>query len=147
MKKIVILSCCLVAAIISQAQTDSLSINADWCLNVRPEMPRFHSCQCEEIENRTKRENCAQDALLKFIYENLDYPEAACKQGITGTVVIRFEVDYEGKLSDFELLRSIGGGCDEEAMRVAQLMPDWIPPKKYWGGEPRVYFNLPIVFR
>ncbi len=86
-----------------------------------------------------------QDAMIKFLGENIKYPEEARKQGISGRVFVTFVVEADGEITNIELLRGIGSGCDEEAMRVISIMPKWKPG--YQRGVPvRVRFNLPIKF-
>ncbi|MCU0432917.1 MAG: energy transducer TonB [Bacteroidia bacterium] len=69
-------------------------------------------------------------ALEKFLADNTRYPEQAKKNNITGFVVVGFMVKEDGSLTDFRILKSLGYGCDEEAMRVAKLMPAWNPGKQ-----------------
>lgn len=84
-------------------------------------------------------------ARVRFLQENIVFPQMAKESGITGTVYITFVVGKDGKLSNFRILRGIGGGCDEEAIRVLKKMPDWIPGRQ--GGKTvPVQFNLPIKF-
>ena len=85
------------------------------------------------------------DSLMKFLNKNIKYPSTAEKLGITGRVIIQFVINKTGKVSDPKLLRGIGGGCDEEAIRVVNLMPIWKPGQNE-GKEVDVYFTLPIVF-
>lgn len=85
------------------------------------------------------------EARIKYMQENIKYPEEARKKGIQGTVYVTFVVEKNGKISDVRVLRGIGGGCDEEAIRVIQNMPDWIPGKQR-GEAVRVQFNTPIRF-
>lgn len=81
----------------------------------------------------------------KFLRENINYPMEAREAGLQGTVYITFVVERDGKISDIRLLRGIGAGCDEEALRVIRLMPKWNPGTQ--KGKPvRVQMNLPIVF-
>ena len=83
--------------------------------------------------------------LYKFIKKNLEYPEEAMENKIHGKVLVRFLVDKEGKLSQFEVVRGLGYGCDEEALRVAKLMPAWKPGKK--SGKPiDVEYTIPVNF-
>jgi TonB family protein len=86
-----------------------------------------------------------EEKLYKYLQKNIQYPDSAKVKGIQGTVYVRFIVDDQGKISEVTLLRGIGGGCDEEAMRVVKLMPDWIPGKQNGKAIP-VYFTLPIKF-
>ena len=67
------------------------------------------------------------DAMLKFIGDNMKYPQSAIENGIQGTVYVRFVVDKSGKLTNINVERGIGRGCDEEAVRIVQNMPDWNP--------------------
>ncbi|MFN8713427.1 MAG: energy transducer TonB [Bacteroidota bacterium] len=84
-------------------------------------------------------------ALEKFLAGNAVYPEAARKNKITGFVVVGFIVKKDGSLSDFKVLKGLGYGCDEEALRVAKLMPPWNPGKK--GGQAvDMEYNVSVKF-
>ncbi|MCI1268104.1 MAG: energy transducer TonB [Saprospiraceae bacterium] len=85
-------------------------------------------------------------AMTKFINDNMRYPEEAKLHKVAGTVVIQFVVTKEGKISNVTLTRGIGYGCDEEALRVIQSMPDW-KPGKYKNKEVPVNFTLPVKFK
>jgi len=84
-------------------------------------------------------------ALFKYLGENIKYPAMAKDAGITGTVFVTFVVKEDGTVSGVRVLRGIGGGCDEEAIRVVQGMPKWKPGKQR-GKAVRVQYNLPIRF-
>jgi len=84
-------------------------------------------------------------ARKRFLGENLKYPQMAKESGIQGKVYVTFVVEPNGSVSGIKILRGIGGGCDEEAIRVTKLMPKWIAGKQ--RGKPvRVQFNMPIKF-
>jgi protein TonB len=84
-------------------------------------------------------------ALMKYLGQNIKYPSIAKDAGIQGTVYVTFVVDEKGEVNDVKVLRSIGGGCDEEAIRVVESMPKWKPGKQ--RGKPvKVQYNLPIRF-
>ena len=84
-------------------------------------------------------------ARKRFLGENLKYPQMAKESGIQGKVYVTFVVEPNGSVSGIKILRGIGGGCDEEAIRVTKLMPTWIAGKQ--RGKPvRVQFNMPIKF-
>jgi len=83
--------------------------------------------------------------LYKFLGESIKYPEEAKELGIQGRVFVNFVVETDGSVSNTRVLRGIGGGCDEEAIRVIQNMPRWTPGKQR-GIPVRVSFNLPIKF-
>jgi len=69
----------------------------------------------------------------------------ARESGIEGTVYVTFVIERDGSVTDVKILRSIGGGCDDEAIRVVRNMPKWEPGKQ--RGKPvRVQFNMPIKF-
>ncbi len=85
-------------------------------------------------------------ARQRFLEENLRYPQMAREAGIQGTVFVTFVVETDGSVTDVRILRGIGGGCDEEAVRVVRMMPRWEPGRQ--RGQPvRVQFNMPIRFR
>ncbi len=86
-----------------------------------------------------------EGALFKYLGENIKYPAMAKDAGITGTVFVTFVVKEDGSVSGVRVLRGIGGGCDEEAVRVVQAMPKWKPGKQR-GKAVRVQYNLPIRF-
>jgi periplasmic protein TonB len=84
-------------------------------------------------------------ARMKFLQENIKYPQMARESGIQGTVYATFVVEIDGSVTDVRILRGIGGGCDEEAVRVIQAMPRWNPGMQ--RGKPvRVQFTMPIRF-
>lgn len=81
-----------------------------------------------------------------FLQKNLRYPEFAKENNITGRVVVKFVVDEQGSISDVKVVKGIGGGCDEEAVRVIKKVPSWKPGKQ--NGKPvKVWFNQTINFQ
>lgn len=83
--------------------------------------------------------------LYTYLGNNIKYPVMAKESGIQGKVYVTFVVEKDGSITDVKLLRGIGGGCDEEAIRVVQSMPKWKPGKQ--RGKPvRVQYNLPVRF-
>ena len=86
------------------------------------------------------------EALLKFVANNVKYPEKAKDEEISGRVFISFVIEKDGSVSNVELKRGIGGGCDDEAVRVVKAMPKWKPGIK--DGKPvRVSYMMPINFK
>jgi protein TonB len=80
-----------------------------------------------------------------YIARHLQYPEAASNSGIEGQVIIEFVVNEDGSVSNVKVLRGIGGGCDEEAVRMVSNMPAWKSGRQ--NGIPvKVLFTLPIRF-
>lgn len=87
-----------------------------------------------------------QIAMLKYIMENLKYPEQAMKEGIQGRVAVRFIVEKDGSISDVKPILSVHPLLNKEAVRVVESMPKWTPGKQ--NGKPvRVRFNLPVMFK
>jgi periplasmic protein TonB len=84
-------------------------------------------------------------ALYKYLAENIKYPLMAKESGIQGRVFVTFVVERDGSVTDVRVLRGIGGGCDEEAIRVVEGMPKWTPGKQR-GKSVRVQYNLPVKF-
>ncbi|MEZ4739680.1 MAG: energy transducer TonB [Flavobacteriales bacterium] len=87
-----------------------------------------------------------QEAMYAYIGREMKYPDLAVDNGIQGVVFVTFVVERDGSISNAKVLRGIGGGCDQEAVRVVQGMPTWTPGTQ--DGKPvRVQFNLPFRFK
>jgi periplasmic protein TonB len=85
-------------------------------------------------------------ALAAYLRDNIKYPAVAKDNGIQGKVILRFTVAKSGNIENVEVVRGIGGGCDQEAVRVVQAMPNWSPGKN--NGKPvKVTFTLPVTFK
>ncbi|MCB0705464.1 MAG: energy transducer TonB [Saprospiraceae bacterium] len=108
------------------------------------DMPRFPGC--EDKGSKAEKEQCAQSEMLQFIYKNIKYPPIARENGVEGTCVVRFVVEPDGEITNVELVRDIGAQCGQEALRVVEMMPKWIPGKQQ-GRKVRVQFNLPVKFK
>ena len=87
-----------------------------------------------------------EDALYKYLYDNIQYPDVARDNNITGTVIIRFVVEKDGSITKAAVAREIGGGCGKEALRVVNAMPKWKPGKQS-GKAVRTEFTLPVQFQ
>lgn len=86
-----------------------------------------------------------QDELIKYLALNIKYPKQARVRGVEGLVSVSFVVEKDGSLTDIKLLRDIGSGCGQEALRVVKEMPKW-KPAKLKGEIVRMQFNLPVKF-
>ncbi|MBU0696173.1 MAG: TonB family protein [Bacteroidetes bacterium] len=82
----------------------------------------------------------------KFLSKNLRYPPIARDNGIQGRVFCNFVVEKDGSLTDIKVVRGIGGGCDEEAVRVLKSSPKWNPGVQN-GRNVRVSYTIPIFFQ
>ncbi len=87
-----------------------------------------------------------EEALRRYLRDNIRYPVVAREAGIQGTVFVTFVVEIDGSVSNVEVLRGIGGGCDEEAVRVVRAMPAWQPGRQR-DRPVRVQYRMPITFR
>ena len=84
--------------------------------------------------------------LYEYLGKNIKYPQIARESGIQGRVFVNFVVEPDGSVSNVKVLRGIGGGCDEEAIRVIKSMPKWKPGKQR-GKAVRVQYTIPVVFK
>jgi TonB family protein len=84
----------------------------------------------------------------KYIAENLKYPDSAIAQNIEGRVNVQFVVEEDGRITNAKLIgnKRLGGGCEEEAVRVVSSMPPWKPGKQN-GRAVRVYYTIPVSFK
>ncbi len=85
-------------------------------------------------------------SMYRFLSDNIRYPAVARENNIEGTVYVGFVVGREGTIRDVVVKRGLGGGLNEEAVRVIQLMPKWNPGKQN-GKAVSVAYTLPIKFR
>jgi len=85
-------------------------------------------------------------ALYQFLAKNIKYPAVAKDNGIEGKVYIKFVINEDGSVSQANVARGIGGGCDEEALRVVKDMPKWKPGKQR-GKNVKVWYTLPVYFK
>jgi protein TonB len=136
MKKILLLPCCLLgfagmAFAQDQAARPAASASPDSVRIIVETMPEFPG---------------GIKGLSNFLSQHLKYPKQARRAGVQGTVRVDFVVDEQGHPANVLVSQGIGYGCDEEAIRVVQLMPTWKPGTQ--DGKPvAVQFSLPINFR
>lgn len=86
-----------------------------------------------------------ENELNRFMSNNLRVPDDVIKSGLQGTVYATFIVKEDGSIADAKIISGIGKSCDEEVLRVINLMPKWIPGKQNGEGIP-VQFNLPVKY-
>ncbi|WP_187264435.1 energy transducer TonB [Pontibacter beigongshangensis] len=84
-------------------------------------------------------------AMFGYISKAIKYPQQAIRAGVEGTVYVSFVVSKTGEISDIQVLRGLGAGCDEEAIRVIKSMPNWTPGKQNGRAVP-VRYNIPIKY-
>jgi periplasmic protein TonB len=86
------------------------------------------------------------DELLTLISKNIEYPEIARRAGVEGKVILGFVVERDGSITGINVIKGIGAGCDEEAIRVLKLVGNWLPGKQN-GKAVRVSMIIPFVFK
>ena len=111
-------------------KTDSVSIEKPF--TIVEQMPTFEG---------------GNDAMFKYIQNNIIYPPIENGVAITGTSYVTFVIEKNGSLSNIKTLRGVAGcsECDKEAIRVVKSMSNWNPGKQN-GRLVRVQYNLPIKF-
>lgn len=87
-----------------------------------------------------------QGALMKFLSNNIRYPESAQQNDIQGRVIVKFVVEKDGSIGNVTVVKGVDRDLDREAIRVVKKMPRWQPGKNN-GVAVRSYFNLPVIFR
>ena len=86
------------------------------------------------------------EALNAFLTREIQYPEVARNNGITGTVLIEFVVEKDGRVSNAKVKVPLFPECDKEAVRGVMAMPKWKPGKK--NGKPvRCFYQVPVTYR
>lgn len=123
-----------------------LNIDAELNLDQELEMPPPPPEEEEEEDFFVVVENMPQlKGGLAALQQKIRYPEMARKAGIEGRVIIQFIVNEQGRVEDPRVVRGIGGGCDEEALRVVKKAE--FEPGRQRGQPVRVQYSLPIVFK
>lgn len=128
-----------------------IDVEADQETEVAEYIPVEEEVEEEEAQIFTVVESMpgfpgGEGARIKYLNDNIKYPQMARESGIQGRVFVTFVVERDGSVTDVRVLRGIGGGCDEEAVRVIKNMPKWNAGKQ--RGKPvRVQFNMPILFK
>jgi len=87
-----------------------------------------------------------QEALMRWLHANINYPVVASEAGIQGRVLLQFVVNADGSIVDIQVVRGVDPSLDREAVRVVQRMPRWSPGQQR-GQNVRVLFTLPVTFR
>lgn len=87
-----------------------------------------------------------EEKLMKFLTTNLKYPQIARENAVEGNVYVKFIIEKDGSITNIQVARGIGYGCDQEAVRVVKTMPKWEPGKQR-GTPVRSRFILPFKFK
>ncbi len=97
------------------------------------------------VENQPEPQG-GMEAFYKYVGKNINYPKQARRMGVEGRVFVQFVVDKDGSLNDIKVIKGIGSGCDEEAIRVLKEAPNWKPGKQR-GRPVKVRMSIPIFFK
>ena len=117
---------------VSVAQATIVNTNDEQIFKVVEQMPEFPG---------------GTTALMKYLRENIKYPEECAKENIQGKAFVQFVVKKDGSLSDIKIMKSSGNEkLDNESLRVVSSMPKWKPGMQR-GEVVNVRFSLPIMFR
>jgi protein TonB len=111
---------------------------------IEPDFSRQKIYQSVEVDEEPKFPG-GEHELMKYIADNVVYPQTAIDEGIQGRVIVSFVVEPNGKVTNVEVLRGIGGGCDEEAVRVVKSLPNWEAGVRR-GKNVRVAIAVPVKF-
>lgn len=110
-------------------------------------MPTFPGC--EEEPDQAAAMKCTEQQLFQYIFANLTYPAIARENAITGNVVLSFVINKEGSIDQIKLLRDIGGGCGDAAIKTVEKMQQEIKfnPGQQGHKNVSVQYSLPIRFK
>ncbi len=100
----------------------------------------------EVVEKMPEFPNGGMPGLMKYLSDNIRYPEAAKVAGIQGRVTVVFVVDKDGSITNVKTLRGVDAELDKEAIRVISSMPKWIPGMQK-GKAVKVRYTVPVMFR
>lgn len=114
------------------------------------QMPLFPGKDCGDVWQYAKRKQCADRAMLDYVYQHIRYPKKARDLGIEGMAVIRFVVEPHGAITNVSIVRDPGAGTGEAAAKVIRDMQNtsmrW-EPGLHKGKPVRVSFHLPVKFK
>ena len=126
----VLLAATIILPAAAQVEPKTTTTHTDDVYIIVEEMPEFPG---------------GKQALGQYLGAHITYPAAAQRNGLEGLVVLSFVVDQQGNITDIEPVKRLGGGTDEEAIRVVKSKPRWKPGKQN-GRYVKTLFTLPIRF-
>jgi TonB family protein len=129
MKRVSVLLLFWLTCFCSNAQSDSIRINE--VFTFVEQMPEYPGGDGE---------------LIKFLVQNVQYPQYERDRDIQGKVLVRFVVTEDGSVKDVTVVRGVSPGLDKEAVRVLRMLPRFKPGMQQ-GKPVSVYYNIPIVFK
>jgi protein TonB len=115
-------------------------------IEIKVEEPKEDVDEIFTIVEETATPKGGMSAFYKFVGSKLKYPPQANRMGVEGKVYVEFVINRDGSIVDARVVRGIGAGCDEEAVRVVASSPPWNPGKQR-GKSVRQKYTLPIIFK
>ena len=107
------------------------------------EMPYLRSCANGD---KADRQSCTGQTILNFFHQNLKWPATLQNSSVAGLSVVQFAIGKDGKVKSAKVIRSLHPDLDKELLRVAQLLPEFVPGRQN-GRKVEVQYNLPIRIR
>lgn len=128
-------------------ENEILDIDAELSLDQKLELPPAPAEEEEEEEDFFVAVEQMPELIggLAALQKNIKYPEMARRAGIEGRVIVQFIVNEDGSIEDPRVIRGIGGGCDEEALRAVAKAK--FNPGRQRGEPVRVQYSLPVIFQ
>ncbi|HRO74701.1 MAG TPA: energy transducer TonB [Crocinitomicaceae bacterium] len=149
MKTVIIFSIIVLFSSISLAQPIPTTIGCRMPLSTTPSPPKEEVDVVIEFDVDERAEfPGGKKELIKFLAENMKYPDIARELGLQGKSILRFVVGVDSTISNVQAIRGMKEckECDQEAIRIVRMMPCWRPAKKN-GKDVNSYFILPVEFR
>jgi len=125
------------------AQVDTSKI-----YRVVDKMPSLPSCH--QIQNNDERKNCTNEELLKYLKENIHYPDTTGDKNVSDLAIVEFVVSKDGKIINTKIIKHVRGGYADELIRVLHKMNEdnivWTPGRQ-GGQKVKVKYYLPMRFK
>ncbi len=129
----------------SQVWEDSFEAGKEYIIKLAPDSVSAQSPVFDRVEENPRRAN-GDNGWNAYLAKNIRYPQSDRKIGVQGTVIVGFEVHADGSVQNVEILRGIGGECDQEAARVVASGPRW-EPGKIAGEAVNTRMSMAIQFK
>lgn len=139
-----------------KVETDFISTDdSDQKIEIKPYVeakPVEEEAEVEEdipfaiIEEKPTFQGKDANEFTKWVYNNIEYPEIAKENGISGRVTVEFIIDKDGSVKNVRVLRGVDSSLDQAAVRVIQKSPKWSPGKQR-GKPAKVKYTFPIIFQ
>ncbi len=139
-----------------KVETDFISTDdSDQKIEIKPYVeakPVEEEVEVEEtipfaiIEEKPMFQGKDANEFTKWVYSNIEYPEIARENGISGRVTVEFMIDKDGSVKNVKVLRGVDSSLDQAAVRVIQKSPKWSPGKQR-GKPAKVKYTFPIIFQ